>query len=63
MKPRYCPPLNGLQPRTLRDVRRDPFDFVERYRSPLPQRLAGWLGTAGVLLLFAGIGCLLAWRG
>lgn len=55
--------LNGRQPRTLRDASRDPWDYVEHHRAPLPQRLAGWLGMAGVLALFAGIGCLLAWRG
>lgn len=63
MKPRYCPPLNGLQARTLRDVQRDPWGYIERHRAPLPQRLAGWLGTAGVLALFGLLGALLAWGG
>lgn len=56
MKPRYCPPLNGLQPRTLRDVRRDPFDYVEVHRRPLHERVADVifatvLGICGALLL------------
>lgn len=33
------------------------------YRRPLAERVAGWIRTAAVLGLFAGIGAMLAWRG
>ena len=57
-------PCNTTTKRFPRTSLAEPWrGVIEHHRAPLPQRLAGWLGMAGVLALFAGIGCLLAWRG
>lgn len=57
-------PCNTTTKRFPRTSQAEPWrGVIEHHRAPLTERLAGWLGTAGVLALFAGIGCLLAWRG
>lgn len=57
-------PLNGLQPRTMRDAGRDPWDCIEvAHRS---HWLSRWWRPLSYLVCFgtlAFIGVLLAWRG
>lgn len=36
---------------------------IEHHKRPLTERVASWIKTGAVLVTFAGIGVLLAWRG
>lgn len=53
-------------PRTLHEAWPQRYawrNVITHYPRPLAERVARAVSTAAVLALFAGIGCLLAWRG
>ena len=63
-RPWHRPTLNAREPRTLRDVSRDAFDWLEVHRAPL--LLRWWRAVSNVVfvvVVFGALGAMLAWGG